>query len=155
MKGSTEMARKHRRDEYSYSRTGMVRGREKHGRYAIIRQDRDQTRVVGRLADGTAPGPGELVPTADVFDVKATHVVPIGQRGTITLPGDIRRRLGLDEGNPVEIVEEADGCLSLRALYPTATEAAGLQLSDLLDRVTADNLHGEISTGSASGREAW
>jgi antitoxin MazE len=149
------MARKNKVGDYSYSRTAKIRGREDQGRYAVVQKDRDYTRVVRRSSDGTAAGPGELVPTADVFDLKLTHVVPLGQRGTITLPGDFRHDLGLEEGTPLEIIQEDDGRLSIRPLSRIPATASDLELKDLLDRVTPNNLHHEVATGEAVGQEAW
>jgi len=149
------MARKAKAGEYSYSRTAKIRGREDHGRYAVIHKDREHTRVVRRGPDGTAPGPGELVPTADLIDLRPTEVVMLGQRGTLTLPGYFRRDLGLEEGTPVEIILKEDGEISLRPLVKVAHTGRALELKDLLDRVTPENVHHEVVTGEAVGREAW
>ena len=110
------MARRTKSGDYSYSRTAKVRGREDHGRFAVIQKDGDQARVVRRRPDGTAPGPGELIPAADLVDLRPTEVVVLGQRGTLTLPGDFRRDLGLEEGTPMEIIPEEDGTMSIRRL---------------------------------------
>ena len=76
---------------------GLVHGREADGRFAVIQVGCEQTRVVRRLPDGTAePGDGVLVPTADVSDVRATYLVPPGQRRTITLPLELCRNLGVE-----------------------------------------------------------
>ncbi len=149
------MARRNKASGYAYSWTAMIRGREDHGRYAVIRQDREHARVVRRRADGTAAGTGELVRIGDLFDAKPTQIVPVGLRGTVTLPGEMRRNLGFEDGTPVEVIQEDDGTLSLRPLCRIIPTATGLQLNDLLDRVTPDNLHGEIATGAAAGREGW
>ena len=149
------MVRKNKLGEYSYSRTAIVRGREGDGRYAVIQKDRDHSRVVRRCSDGSAPGVGELVRTADLFDLRPTHIVPTGQRGTITLPGEFRRDLGIEEGTPLEIIQEDDGRLSIRPLSPIPREGHAAELNDLVDRITPENLHGEVSTGEAVGRESW
>ena len=116
------MARKSKAaGNYSYNRTALIRGREDQGRFAVIEEKRNQTRVVFRLQDGSAPGEGILVPTSDVLDLKPTEVVPTGQRGTITLPSEFRRDLGIEEGTPLEIIREDDGRLSIRVLTPIST----------------------------------
>jgi antitoxin MazE len=149
------MPRKNKAGEYSYERTARIRGRDDAGRFAVIQLDRDHARVVRRLPDGSAPGPGELVRTADVFDIKPTHVVPTGQRGTITLPGEFRRNLGIEEGTPLEIIQEDDGRLSIRPLSRIAIAGPSAELNDLLAGVTPENLHGEIDAGDTVGRESW
>lgn len=43
-----------------------------------------------------------------------TAVLPVGKRGTVTLPSEIRRKLGLDKmPKPMVIAEEKDGKLTL------------------------------------------
>jgi antitoxin MazE len=151
----SSVARKSKTSGYSYSRTATIRGREEHGRYAVIQKGREHTRVVRRRPDGTAPGPGELISTEDLVDLRPTEVVVLGQRGTLTLPGDFRRDLGLVEGTPLEILLEEDGTISIRPLVKSADAGLMMALEDLLDRVTPENLHHEVTTGEAVGREAW
>lgn len=149
------MARRNKAGEYSYTRSAQVRGLTGNRRYAVIQRDRDRTRVVPIDPDGSAAGDGVLVPTSDVYDVRPTHVVPTGQRGTITLPGEFRRNLGIEEGTPIEITQEDDGRLSIRPLKPRREEDHSAQLEVLLQRITPANLHGEVATGEAVGLEAW
>jgi antitoxin MazE len=149
------MARRKSSGDYSYTRTAMVCGHEDDGRYAVILQKRDHSRVVKRLPDGSAPGEGIKVQTSDVFDLKPTRVIETGQRGTITLPGEFRRDLGIEEGTLLEIIQEEDGRLSIRPLSPIPTEGHAVELNDLVNRITPENLHGEVSTGEAVGRESW
>jgi bifunctional DNA-binding transcriptional regulator/antitoxin component of YhaV-PrlF toxin-antitoxin module len=52
-------------------------------------------------------------------------VIPVSKRGTVTLPPDIRRRMGLDRlTNPMLLAEEKDGKLVLQA-------AAALPVRDI------------------------
>jgi len=52
-----------------------------------------------------------------------THFVAIQSRGTIALPADLRRRLHLDEpGAQLQIIEEEDGRIELRAVLPIAAD---------------------------------
>jgi antitoxin MazE len=149
------MARRGKSGDYSYSQTARIRGHENDGRYAVIQIDRDQSRVAPRRPDGTAIGPGMLVRTADLFDLKRTQIVPTAQRGTITLPGDFRRDLGIEQGTPLEITLEVDGRLSILPLRRMPTAGPAADLDDLLGRITPENVHGEVSTGEAVGRESW
>ena len=145
------MARRTKSEGYSYSRTGIILGRERDGRYAVIQIDRENSRVVRRRADGTAePGPGELVPTSDVSDIRATYLVPPGQRRTITLPLELCRNLGVEEAPMLEILEE-DGGFRVRPLaHLPQTQPT---LAELLAGITPENLHAEIDLGPPVGRE--
>jgi antitoxin MazE len=149
------MARKGKSRDYAYSRTARVRGREEDGRYAVVQMDMKQSRVVRRLPDGRAPGPGIVVATEDLIDLKETRVVPTGQRRTITIPGELCRDLGIEEGVPIELTKEAGRRLSLQPLERTPSDGSVANLNDLLARVTRENLHGEVSTGDAVGQETW
>ncbi len=54
-----------------------------------------------------------------------THYVAVQSRGTIALPAGLRRRLHLDEpGAQVEIIEQEDGRLELRAVLPVRADQA-------------------------------
>lgn len=149
------MPRRTKSGDYSYSRTARIRGREDDGRYAVLQKDRDHSRVARRCPDGTAIGTGELVKTEDLFDIKPTHIVQMAQRGTITLPGEFRRDLGIEEGTPLEITREEDGRLSILPLSRVPAVGLAADLNELLGRITRDQLHGEVSTGDAVGRESW
>lgn len=67
----------------------------------------------------------------------------------LRIPESIAERIGLGPGSPVE--------LSLRdaQLIVAPLRQPPLRLDDLLHDVTADNLHGEIGTGSSVGDEVW
>lgn len=52
-----------------------------------------------------------------------TYYVAVQSRGTVALPAELRRRLHLDEpGAQVQIVEQEDGRIELRAVLPTAAD---------------------------------
>jgi antitoxin MazE len=149
------VARKDKNGDYSYSRTAKIRGREDEGRYAVIDKGREHTRVVRRRADGTTDGRGELILTSDLIDLKPTLVVPTGQRGTVTLPGEFRRNLGIEDGTPLEIIQEDDGRLSVRPLTQAWAAGRPIDLDELIRGITPENLHGEWEIGPAVGREEW
>ena len=121
------MARKNKADgDYSYHRTAVVRGREDQGRFAVIERNRDHTRVVMQASETARHrARGYSFQLSDVLDLKPTEVVPTGQRGTITLPSEFRRDLGIEEGTPLEIIREDDGRLSIRPLTPISTPGSG------------------------------
>jgi antitoxin component of MazEF toxin-antitoxin module len=151
------MPRRTRTGDHSYSRTCKVRGREAEGLYAVIQIGPGERARIARIrADGSAEAAAEeLISTRDVCEMRPTHVVPTGQRGTITLPGEFRRHLGIEEGTPLQIILEADGRLSVRALDRIAAPGPMVELDDLLSRITPENLHAEVDTGAPIGREAF
>jgi AbrB family looped-hinge helix DNA binding protein len=52
-----------------------------------------------------------------------SHYVAVQSRGTIALPASLRRRLQLDKpGAQVEIIEQEDGRLELRAMLPVPAD---------------------------------
>ena len=66
----------------------------------------------------------------------------------ICIPEVLAAQTCLEEGMDVEIMI-VDGKVSV------APEVKQYDLSELLAAVTPSNLHGEIETGNAVGREAW
>jgi antitoxin MazE len=54
-----------------------------------------------------------------------TYYVAVQARGTVALPADLRRRMHLDEpGAQVQIIEQEDGRIELRAVLPVAADQA-------------------------------
>ena len=54
-----------------------------------------------------------------------TYYVAVQSRGTVALPADLRRRLHLDEpGAQVEITEDDEGRIVLKAVLPTPADQA-------------------------------
>jgi AbrB family looped-hinge helix DNA binding protein len=45
-----------------------------------------------------------------------THVVPVSRDGVVTIPEDVRERLGVAHGDPVQFVLQDDGVIELRPL---------------------------------------
>ena len=68
---------------------------------------------------------------------------------------ELRCYVGTDESTPPEPILETDGQLLVLPLSRTSTPELTAELNDLLDRVTPENLHSEVSTGEAVGRESW
>ena len=67
----------------------------------------------------------------------------------LRIPESLVARTGLGLGSPVEL-SFRDARLIVAPLRPPP-----LRLEDLLREVTADNLHGEIDSGSSVGGEVW
>ncbi|MCY4652381.1 MAG: AbrB/MazE/SpoVT family DNA-binding domain-containing protein [Dehalococcoidia bacterium] len=64
----------------------------------------------------------------------------------VHIPEDIARDWGAREGLVVDVTTSGDRLVLHRERY---------NLSDLLERVTPENLHGEIDFGKPEGREVW
>jgi antitoxin component of MazEF toxin-antitoxin module len=56
-----------------------------------------------------------------------------------------------EKGTPPKLIQDKDKPTSISP--PSHTSTA--ELSELLARVTPENLHAEVSTGKAVGRESW
>jgi len=122
----------------------------------VIVQGREQTRVARRRPDGSADASTEeLVPTSEVIEVRPTHITTTGQRGTITLPSELRRNLGIEDGTPLQIIQD-NGCrLIIEPLSRSPNRPDTITLAVLLEGITAENTHDEIDTGAPVGQESW
>ncbi len=78
-----------------------------------------------------------------------TRVQKWGNSLALRIPKPFAIEIGLQRNSPVE-VSLVDGQL---VIVPVVEPA--LTLEHLLAQVTEDNLHGEIETGPAVGKEAW
>jgi len=78
-----------------------------------------------------------------------TRVQKWGNSLALRIPKSFAAEVGLEKEAPVE-VSLADGKLVITPVTkPKAT------LKQLLAKVTQENLHREVDTGSAVGNEAW
>jgi len=78
-----------------------------------------------------------------------TRVQKWGNSLALRIPKPFATEIGLERDSPVE-VSLADGRLVIAPVVEPV-----LTLEYLLTRVNEDNLHGEIETGPAVGREVW
>jgi antitoxin MazE len=78
-----------------------------------------------------------------------TRVRKWGNSLALRIPRPFALEVGLEADTPVEITL-ADGGL---VVTPIAMPAVSLE--QLLAHVTADNVHGDVHSGPAVGREAW
>ncbi len=78
-----------------------------------------------------------------------TKVARWGNSLALRIPRKLALSHHLDEGSSVEIIED-QGELKLR---PVSEKA--YSLDELLDAITGKNLHEEMQTGSARGKEVW
>lgn len=67
----------------------------------------------------------------------------------LRIPKSFAKEAGVEEGSAVDIALEGDH-LVIRPVRPVK-----YKLADMLSQVREDNLHEEITTGDAVGREAW
>ncbi len=71
-----------------------------------------------------------------------------GNSLAVRLPATAARVMAVTDGSEVELVLDGQQ-LVIRRVDPHTS------LGALLERVTPDNLHGEVSTGAPRGREVW
>lgn len=146
------MARRTTKGNHSHSRIARVKGHD--GEWAVIVQAREHTRVARIGPDGEADQRTEvLVPTADVVEVKRSHVTRIGARGALIPPVGVRKQYGLEEGALVQIVEEPDGFFVQKVRVVAEGDPESADLDVLLEQITPENLHGEVDFGPARGAE--
>ena len=67
----------------------------------------------------------------------------------LRIPRSFAEEAGVEAGSQVNL-SVRDGDLIVRAL-----KRRTYRLSELLEKVTAKNLHGEVDTGKPIGREVW
>ncbi len=67
----------------------------------------------------------------------------------LRIPRSFAEEAGVEAGSEVDL-SVRDGDLVVRAAKRRA-----YRLGELLKKVTAKNLHGEVDTGEAIGREVW
>lgn len=79
-----------------------------------------------------------------------TAIKKWGNSLAVRIPAHLAQQLNLSENTPVDYAV-VDGSLVIR---PVA-EQGPYSLKHLLDRVTAENIHGETETGTAVGQEIW
>lgn len=72
-----------------------------------------------------------------------------GNSLAVRIPKSFAAQSQLTANSPVEITIEGD-VITLRASRPKK-----YKLDDLLEGVTAENCHAEISTGKPVGKEVW
>ncbi len=78
-----------------------------------------------------------------------TRVQKWGDSLAMRIPKSFASEIGIDNDSPVEI-SLADG-----KLIVVPTRRSGPSLEELLDHVTDENLHRELTTGPAAGDKAW
>ena len=149
----------------TFSRTCLIRGREAEGRWAILKPGPLNTSVARIGPDGLTTDERDKVSTTEVVDIRPVTASPpvpvgpvagvVGDRGTVTLPADLRRYLRLQPGSPI-LIEERGGEIVIRpADIVPRRSGADPTLDALLAGVTAENRHDEVPTGPAIGREDW
>ena len=78
-----------------------------------------------------------------------TRIQKWGNSLALRIPKSFANEVGLDKEAPVDI-SLADGKLVITPVtQPKPT------LKQLLAKITKDNLHSEVETGSAAGNETW
>ena len=78
-----------------------------------------------------------------------TKLVKWGNSLGLRIPKSFAKEAGVEEGSAVDLSLEGD------RLVIRPVRKARYQLSTLISGIRDDNLHKEISTGEAVGREVW
>ncbi len=78
-----------------------------------------------------------------------TRLQKWGNSLSIRIPKPFAAQLGLEENMALEISIESG------RLIVTPSPAVKYSLDELLSNITAENLHSEIPTGDAVGKETW
>ena len=78
-----------------------------------------------------------------------TKLVKWGNSLGLRIPKSFAKEAGVDEGSAVDLSLEGD------RLVIRPVRKARYKLSNLISEIRDDNLHKEISTGEAVGREVW
>ncbi len=91
--------------------------------------------------------PGRKLPAGVSALIEAARVFKAGNSLAIRIPSVVAKRLDLEDGSEVEMGLDED------ALWITPAARRRPSLSQLLDKVTPENIHSEVKTGRAVGRE--
>jgi antitoxin MazE len=78
-----------------------------------------------------------------------TNVQKWGNSLGVRIPRPLADQAQISEGSAVEI-EEEDGVITIRVLAPKE-----YALDELVEEITDENRHEEVSTGSPVGNEVW
>ena len=77
------------------------------------------------------------------------NVAKWGNSLAIRIPQNIAREIDIAEGSEVDFIVK-DGNLTIKPI-----KRKRYSLSELVEQITPDNVHGEIDTGVAMGKEVW
>jgi antitoxin MazE len=107
------------------------------------KQEEGITRILDRREEAFDPA----VSTLYIHDMRA-RIQRWGNSLAVRLPKSVAESVGLAEGSEVG-VEQRDGELVLRPVHRR------YRLDELLAEVRPKQLHAEVATGAARGKEAW
>ena len=75
-----------------------------------------------------------------------SRIIRWGNSLGIRISKPVAQKIGFVEGTPVDFQVDDDAIIIRRQRY---------SLETLISRITPENMHGEVNTGSPVGREAW
>ena len=75
-----------------------------------------------------------------------SRIAKWGTSLAVRIPKPIAEQWGVHEGSAIEIASRGEQVVMRKRAY---------NLTDMLDQVTAENLHPEMSGGPALGNEEW
>jgi antitoxin component of MazEF toxin-antitoxin module len=71
------------------------------------------------------------------------------------IPTDMSRRIDICEETPLKVVEHEGRFEEIPMTLVPTTGDSSKALAGMFEKVTAENLHCEVDSGSAVGRESW
>lgn len=75
-----------------------------------------------------------------------SHIARWGHSLAIRIPRPIAEQWGVREGSRIEMAPRGDQLVMCKQDY---------DLAEMVARITPENLHPEVDTGAAQGREEW
>ena len=75
-----------------------------------------------------------------------SHIAKWGDSLAVRIPKPVAEQWGVREGSSIEMSTRGDRVVMRKR---------GYRLADMLEEMTADNLHAEQDAGPAQGVEAW
>lgn len=78
-----------------------------------------------------------------------TTVQKWGNSLGVRIPRPVAKDIQLHEGSRVEILEEDNRLVIIPVARPS------FSLEDMLKKINKANIHGEVDSGPAMGKEAW
>ncbi|NJL64670.1 MAG: AbrB/MazE/SpoVT family DNA-binding domain-containing protein [Methylacidiphilales bacterium] len=78
-----------------------------------------------------------------------TNIAKWGNSLAIRIPQNLAKEIDLAEGSEVEL-EIIDGSLVLKL-----SKRKNYSLDEMVRGITPENLHGEVDSGAAKGKEVW
>ena len=89
-----------------------------------------------------------LAPNVDTMYHLAmkTNVMQWGNSLAVRIPKSFAQEIHLDSGTQIEMTVKGESLIIAKPKY---------NISELIEKITPENLHGEVETGTPLGKELW